>query len=286
MIQYIFKSLILYVFYLQITKLKYEGSTLVDEDLYSLACGPDPRMRSYTACIINGVRYHTIARDEHRKTQNSTIKTAGTHGDDTIDFYGTITDIIELSYSRNSKGRRTVILLRCEWYHLGGRTYQMKDDGYFKSINITGRWYKDDPFIMATDATQVFFLEDTKLGPCWRVLQEFGHRHIFDVEESHTNQPIHEQVQMRCQEAYQEEHISSTDGAVRDIPPDMDLLHMDNEPGSPISTDLVESIRRQKHIAQGDEADREDEDENEDETYLEYHSPEEGNTSGEDSDVD
>jgi len=25
---------------------------------------------------------------------------------------------------------------------------------------------------------------------------------------------------------------------------------------------------------------------NEDETYLEYHSPEEGNTSGEDSDVD
>jgi hypothetical protein len=69
---------------------------------------------------------------------------------------------------------------------------------------------------------------------------------------------------------------------VRDIPPDMDLLHMDNEPGSTISRDLVESIRRQKHIAQGDEADREDEDE----TYLEYHSPEEGNTSGEDSDVD
>jgi hypothetical protein len=119
----------------------------------------------------------------------------------------------------------------------------MKDDGYIKSINITGRWYKDDPFIMATDATQVFFLEDTKLGPCWRVLQEFGHRHIFDVEESDTNQPIHEQVQMRSQEAYQEEHISSRDGAVRDIPPDMDLLHMDNEPGSPISRDLVESIR-------------------------------------------
>ena len=55
-------------FYLQITKLKYEGSTLVDEDLYSLACGPDPRMRSYTAYIINGVRYHTMARGEHRKT--------------------------------------------------------------------------------------------------------------------------------------------------------------------------------------------------------------------------
>jgi hypothetical protein len=75
------------------------------------------------------------------------------------------------------------------------------------------------------------------------VVQEFGHRHIFDVQESDTNQPIHEQVQMRCQEAYQEEHILARDGAVGDIHPDMDLLHMDNEPGSPISRDLVESIR-------------------------------------------
>jgi hypothetical protein len=80
----------------------------------------------------------------------NTIKSAGTHGDDTIDFYGTITDIIELSYSKNSKGRRTVILLQCEWYNLEGRTYQMKDDGYFKSINNQGQWYKNDPFIIAT----------------------------------------------------------------------------------------------------------------------------------------
>jgi len=226
-----------------------------------------------------------LAHDEHRKTQNSTIKSAGTHGDDTIDFYGTIKDIIELSYNKNSKGQRTVVLLWCEWYNLEGMTYQMKDDGYFKSINIQGRWYKDDPFIIATDASQAFLLEDTKLGPSWRVLQEFGHRHIFDVEESDTNQAIQEQQQIRCLEAYQEEHISSREGAVGDIHPDLDLLHMENEPGSPISRDLVETIRRQPHTAQGDEAD--DGNEDEDETYLEYHSPEEGgNTSGEDSDDD
>jgi hypothetical protein len=135
----------MYVYNLQITRLKYEGTTDVDEDLYSLACRPDRRVRSYTACIINGVRYHTVAREEYRKTQNSTIKTAGTHNDDTIDFYGTITDIIELTYNKNNKGDRSIVLLRCEWYHLEGRTYQMKDDGYFKSINIQGRWYKNDP---------------------------------------------------------------------------------------------------------------------------------------------
>ena len=51
-----------------------------------------------------------------------------------------------------------------------------------------------NPFILATEASQVFFLEDTKFGSSWRVVQEFGHRHIFDVEESDGKQPIHEQV--------------------------------------------------------------------------------------------
>jgi hypothetical protein len=163
----------------------------------------------------------------------------------------------------------------------------MKDDGYFKSINIQGRWYKNDPFIMAIDASQVFFLEDTKFGPSWRVLQEFGHRHIFDVKESDTNQPLIEQIQMRCQEAYQEENISPSEGEVRDIDPELDLLHTENEPGSPISRDLVETIRQQKQKTQVDEATciGADEGEDEDETFLEYHSPEEDNTSGEDSDV-
>jgi hypothetical protein len=159
----------------------------------------------------------------------------------------------------------------------------MKDDGYFKSISIQGRWYKNDPFIVATEASQVFFLEDTKLGPSWRVVQEFGHRHIFDVEESNENQPIHEQIQMRCQEAYQEESTSLAHGTLGDIDPDMDLLNMDNEPGSPISRDLVESIRRRRqHTAEGEEIDNEDEDE----TFLEYHSPDEGNMSEEYSNDD
>jgi hypothetical protein len=65
--------------------------------------------------------------------------------------------------------------------------------------------------------------------------------------------------------------------AVGDIYPDMDLLHMDNQLGNPISRDLVESIRRHQQTPQGDEIDGEDEDE----TFLEYHSPDEGNTSEE-----
>jgi hypothetical protein len=49
---------------------------------------------------------------------------------------------------------------------------------------------------------------------------------------------------MRCQEAYQEESTSTRDGTVGDIDPDMDFMHIENEPGSPIIRDLVENMRR------------------------------------------
>ena len=80
----------------------------------------------------------------------------------------------------------------------------------------------------------------------------------------------------------QEDNTSSGDCTVGDIYPDMDLLHMDNQPGSPISVDLVESIRRHQQTPQGDETDGEDEDE----TFLEYHSQDKARISEEDSDDD
>jgi len=86
---------------------------------------------------------------------------------------------------------------------------------------------------------------------------------------------------MRCQEAYQEESTSLENGTLGDIDPGMDLLNMDNDPGSPISRDIVETIRRRQHRAQGEEIDNDDEDE----TFLEYHSLDEGNML-EDSDDD
>ncbi|XP_040382650.1 uncharacterized protein LOC102715326 [Oryza brachyantha] len=168
---------------LTIQGLHREGSVEISEGLYALAHGPDKCIRSYSSCIINGIRFNTVAREKAKKTQNCGIKTAGTHNSETIDFYGMLTEIIELSYIQNSNKTHSVILFRCEWYDLEGKKYRMKNDGYLKSINVGSRWYKDDPFILATQASQVFYLEDTKLGKNWRVVKDFNHRHIFDVPE-------------------------------------------------------------------------------------------------------
>ncbi|KAL6202866.1 hypothetical protein ACLB2K_026570 [Fragaria x ananassa] len=40
------------------------------------------------------------------------------------------------------------------------------------SINTTSTWYDDEPFILATEAQQVFYLDDYKLGSHWKVVQK------------------------------------------------------------------------------------------------------------------
>lgn len=65
-----------------------------DDDLFSLACGLDFRVRKYSSCIVNGVRFNTSDRDKHRKTQNSGVMTQGTHNGQEIDFFGTLREII------------------------------------------------------------------------------------------------------------------------------------------------------------------------------------------------
>jgi hypothetical protein len=43
----------------------------VDDDLFSLACGPDFRVRKYPSWIVKCVRFNTVDRDKNKKTQNS-----------------------------------------------------------------------------------------------------------------------------------------------------------------------------------------------------------------------
>ena len=86
------------------------NSTDASDALYSLACGPDRHVSRYTGCIVNGIRFHTEEREKHRTTQNSGVVVKGTNEEDEIDFFGILTDIIELSYCT----RKRVYLFRCD----------------------------------------------------------------------------------------------------------------------------------------------------------------------------
>ena len=67
-------------------------------------------------------------------------------------YYGTIKEIWELNYVKYK-----VALFRCAWIPLG----HVKVDDYRKTyVNRTTMAYHADPSILASDATQIFFVED------------------------------------------------------------------------------------------------------------------------------
>jgi hypothetical protein len=169
---------------MQLAKLRYVEKQDISDDLFALSCEPRLRVRIFSACLVNGVRFHTAEREKNRRTQNSGIMVEGTHDNQDVDFYGSLKEIIELRYNSDSDGHRTVVLFRCDWYDTHRRRFRMKEDGFFRSINHGSLWYKDDSFILATQATKVFYLLDTKYHENWRVVQKFSHRHLWNVAQN------------------------------------------------------------------------------------------------------
>ncbi|PKA65505.1 hypothetical protein AXF42_Ash005839 [Apostasia shenzhenica] len=60
--------------------------------------GPDNRIRRYDSCMVNGYRFHTIAHEKGRRTQNNGVVVKGDLGNSIIDIYGVVNDIIEVDY--------------------------------------------------------------------------------------------------------------------------------------------------------------------------------------------
>ena len=151
-----------------------EDGQAVDDALYALAMGPDTRVRHYESCVFGDVRYDTLARDEGRKTQNSAIMSTDTYGRVTTEMYANITYIVQLQYISSFEDRRCVVLLCRRWYNLFSRITKPRADDYFKSMNVKAAHQTNEPFILANQATQIFFLEDTfARSDDWRVLQRF-----------------------------------------------------------------------------------------------------------------
>jgi hypothetical protein len=246
------------------------ASEEVDDDIFALACGPDLRVKSYSACVVNGVRYCTVERDKNKKTRNSGVACSSSYRSEMIDFYGTLKEIIELEYQAKNDGTnsrtRTVVLFRCDWYKLDGKHTAVRDDGFCKSINIGSLWYKKDCFILATQATQVVYLPDIKNGTNWRIVQTLKHRHLYNVSE------IDGVVSTAA--PYQERTCAVDTGRrpeVSEILPDLPMNRAD-EAGRLVDAAEVARLRKENEKKTTTE---DEEDEVEDDTLTEYLSDEE-----------
>lgn len=236
-----------------------EGSTHLIKDLKSLASGPDKSVTRYTSCSIRGIRFHTRDRDMNRRTQNSGVVVRGEHQGEDIDFYGVVRDIIELSYL----GGNRVLLFKCDWWDLSKTKGMQKDEHKFISVNVTNTWYKDEPFSLACQADQVFYLKDVKFGNNWRVVERAQPRGNYDVpmEEAEDDDELGTEEPYQQEEAHEEVYPVEVDDVEA-------VLRRDDMDMTPVDMNVELSKKKDNN---GDDTFINDDSDMEDDIFIDEH---------------
>lgn len=151
----------------------------ISSTLRWLANGPCPDVTTYDGYLVNGRRYHTEERDRSRSVQNcgvslvaSTMQVSSAKDKNPIIsdmvFYGVIQEIWELNYYNF-----TYILFKCAWVD-SNKSIKIDELG-FTTVDFNRLGHKSDPFILATQATQVFYVDDP-MNPGWSVVLSLPQR--------------------------------------------------------------------------------------------------------------
>lgn len=56
------------------------------DELYALASGPEFWVKTYSGCVVDGVRFLFEEEDKHRITQNSEVSASERHEGEDMDF--------------------------------------------------------------------------------------------------------------------------------------------------------------------------------------------------------
>ncbi|KAL0561546.1 hypothetical protein IC582_001980 [Cucumis melo] len=119
-----------------------------------IAHGPSPDVATYSGYIINGYYYHTKRCDDIRRVQNSGVSIPAT--------------TMQVS---SSKDKNLVMLdmtfYGCDW--VDNRSGVKVDELGFTIVDLKRIGHKSDSFILATQAKQVFYVQDSA-NPKWSVV--------------------------------------------------------------------------------------------------------------------
>jgi hypothetical protein len=132
------------------------SSSCPDKRLRQLAEGPFFTVTTYQGYDINGYTFYTINQDKKSMYQNSVVRV------DAFDsnmhkaiYYGQIEEIWELLYPGGFK----VAVFRCRWVQ--GSAVQ-KDNYGFTTVDLTRVGFREEPFVLASQVSQVFYVRDTR----------------------------------------------------------------------------------------------------------------------------
>ena len=141
------------------TRTMHDGS--IEEGMYSLSQLPSLNIMTYKGYEINGNTFYTIAQDKKSTNQNSGVRFDAETKTGKETYYGYIQDIWELDYRRGLK----VPLFPCKLVNMtrGGGT---EDPQYgMTKVDLKTLVYVDEPFVLANDVAQVFYVKGMSTKP-------------------------------------------------------------------------------------------------------------------------
>ncbi|KAL6321680.1 hypothetical protein AAG906_031189 [Vitis piasezkii] len=161
------------------------GAPIPGGQVVWIAHGPSHYVSKYHGYVINGCRYHTKERDDLRATQNSgvsivasTLQIASAKDQNPVFgelcFYGIITEIWDLDYTMFR-----IPVFKCDW--VDNRNGIKVDDLGFTLVDFNKTAHKSDPFILASQAKQVFYVQDQH-DPRWSVVLSTPQKDFLDRE--------------------------------------------------------------------------------------------------------
>ncbi|KAJ7946999.1 Transposon, En/Spm-like protein [Quillaja saponaria] len=141
------------------------------------------QVRCFNGYFVNGFKFHTLSYGDDKKSMNSGVRVKGScYGVDERDFYGMLTDIIEMQYFGNNR----IVLFQCDWYD----SYRgMKIDSLhgLVDINHKSRLASYEPFILAAQAHQVYYANyPSKKRNDWWAVCNMAARNNFNFQSSDT----------------------------------------------------------------------------------------------------
>ncbi|KAF5481244.1 hypothetical protein F2P56_001912 [Juglans regia] len=134
--------------------------------------------REFKRIVVNGTKFRTKNSKNGRTTQNSGVSVCTEDGST---WYGMLTRLIEVQYYDGSR----YILFKCDWADMSpGRGYKEDNFGFslvnFSRLIHTGERITDDPFVLSSQVSQVFYVANER-EPNWVVVVKTKPRDTYDI---------------------------------------------------------------------------------------------------------
>jgi len=214
-------------------------------------------IRRFKKFNFNGWKFHTKDIEKNASTQNSgiAVKGIGTTAHGELVYYGILTEMIELDYYEGRK----VVLFKCNWVDMRNDRGFKKDLFGFTLVNFNRLWETNEPFVLASQATQVIYTPDP-IEESWNVVTSIKPRDVYDMgKEDDVDDP---EIDFDCLPSID---LTVDLGICNDIITKSEILEADDD-----DLECDENSDNEQEVDKHDEVEEDNDYSSEDETLYDY----------------